>query len=79
MTEMNQEYNRSSLLQILGARMNQESKTPNLLEVKDLKMHFPVRGGIFGRQIGQVHAVDGVSFEIPEGETLGLVGESGSG
>ena len=79
MTEMNQEHNKSSLLQILGARMNQESKTPNLLEVKNLKMHFPVRGGIFGRQIGQVHAVDGVSFEIPEGETLGLVGESGCG
>ena len=70
MTEMNQEHNRSSLLQILEDRMNQESKTPNLLEVKDLKMHFPVRGGIFGRQIGQVHAVDGVSFEIPEGEEL---------
>ncbi len=50
-----------------------------ILKVEELKMHFPVRGGIFGRQIGQVHAVDGVSFEIPEGKTLGLVGESGCG
>ena len=60
-------------------KMTQESKTSNLLEIKDLKMHFPVRGGIFGRKIGSVHAVDGVSFKIAEGSTLGLVGESGCG
>ena len=59
--------------------MTQESNTSNLLEIKDLKMHFPVRGGIFGRKIGSVHAVDGVSFKIAEGSTLGLVGESGCG
>ena len=50
-----------------------------LLEVKHLTKHFPVRKGVFGRVTGQVHAVDDVSFEIGEGETLGLVGESGCG
>ena len=50
-----------------------------LLEVKDLKVHFPIRGGILGRTVGWVKAVDGVSFAIEKGQTLGLVGESGSG
>lgn len=50
-----------------------------LLEVQDLKVHFPIRGGIFNRVIGHVKAVDGVSFNIEEGKTYGLVGESGSG
>ncbi len=50
-----------------------------LLEVKNLVKHFPVRKGVFGRVTGQVHAVDDVSFSIAEGETLGLVGESGCG
>ena len=50
-----------------------------LLKVKNLKMHFPVRGGIFRRQIGSVYAVDGVSLMVRAGETLGLVGESGCG
>lgn len=50
-----------------------------LLKVKNLKMHFPVYGGIFKRKTGSVFAVDGVSFEIRPGETLGLVGESGCG
>ena len=59
--------------------MNQESNNSNLLEIENLKMHFPVRGGVFGRKIGSVHAVDGVSFKIAEGSTLGLVGESGCG
>lgn len=50
-----------------------------LLEVKDLKKHFPIKGGIFRKTVGQVHAVDGVSFTLQPGETLGLVGESGCG
>jgi peptide/nickel transport system ATP-binding protein len=51
----------------------------NLLVVKDLKKHFPITAGFFRRQIGAVKAVDGVNFTLKEGETLGLVGESGCG
>ncbi|MBL7988387.1 MAG: ATP-binding cassette domain-containing protein [Chlorobi bacterium] len=50
-----------------------------LLEVKDLKVHFPIFGGIFQRKVATVKAVDGVSFTMRRGETLGLVGESGCG
>ncbi len=50
-----------------------------LLSVKDLVKHFPVRKGLLQRTVGQVHAVDGISFDIAPGETLGLVGESGCG
>ncbi|HXF66943.1 MAG TPA: ABC transporter ATP-binding protein [Burkholderiales bacterium] len=50
-----------------------------LLAVRDLKVHFPVRRGLFRRVVARVKAVDGVSLEIPEGRTLGLVGESGCG
>ncbi len=51
----------------------------SLVEVSDLKVHFPVRRGLLMRQVATVKAVDGVSFEVPQGQTLGLVGESGCG
>jgi oligopeptide/dipeptide ABC transporter ATP-binding protein len=50
-----------------------------LLEVDNLVKHFPVRGGLLSRVVGRVHAVNGVSFQILRGETLGVVGESGCG
>lgn len=50
-----------------------------LLEARDVSVHFPIKGGFFGRQIGAVHAVNHVNLTVYEGETLGLVGESGSG
>src|SRR5213592_3233265 len=53
--------------------------SPALLEVGHLTKHYPLRGGVLGRTRGSVHAVDDVSFAIAEGETLGLVGESGCG
>ena len=51
----------------------------SLLEVKNLKKYFPIRGGVFWKEIGKIYAVDDVSFSINNGETLGLVGESGCG
>ena len=53
--------------------------TDPLLQVQDLKVHFPIKKGILSRTVGFVHAVDGISFELYEGETLGIVGESGCG
>src|SRR3954466_6114398 len=50
-----------------------------LLEVKGLKKHFPIKGGVLGRTVANVYAVDDVSFTMRHGETLGLVGESGCG
>ena len=66
--------------------MNADTSLPDtaredmpLLEVEDLRVHFPIRGGLFGLSKGWVKAVDGVSFSIRRGETLALVGESGCG
>ncbi len=57
----------------------QGQKAETLLSVKDLRKHFALKGGVFAREVERVHAVDGVSFDIGKGETLGLVGESGCG
>jgi len=57
----------------------QPNDDDNLIEVKNLKVHFPIKGGFFKRVIDHVHAVDGVSLKIRRGATTGLVGESGSG
>lgn len=51
----------------------------NILEVSHLKKYFPIKGGVFSREVGQVKAVDDVSFSIEKGTTMGLVGESGCG
>src|SRR4029450_3558912 len=54
------------------------AETP-LLRINNLKKYFPIRGGLFSREVARVHAVDDVSFSLMQGETLGLVGESGCG
>ena len=56
-----------------------KTKQKTLLQVKDLKQYFPIKGGLFGRTVNHVKAVDGVTFEIHEGETVSIVGESGCG
>ncbi|MFS0862705.1 ABC transporter ATP-binding protein [Fredinandcohnia sp. 179-A 10B2 NHS] len=53
--------------------------TEPLLQVSDLKKYFPIRGGVLGKKVGDVKAVDGLSFFVNKGETLGIVGESGCG
>ncbi len=67
----------ANLLQACGAA-HPDTGAP-LLEVEDLKIHFPIRKGVFKRVVGHVRAVDGVSLSVKAGRTLALVGESGSG
>lgn len=55
------------------------TESNQLLEVRDLRVHFPVLGGVLQRTVDYVKAVDGISFSVPKGKTVGLVGESGSG
>ncbi len=63
-----------------SAPSTQHSALPTpLLSVRDLRVHFPIRRGVLGRTAGWIKAVDGISFDIPAGRTLGLVGESGCG
>ena len=71
-------YTADSSLFTKDATCVSESETP-LLSVRDLKVHFPVRQGLLQRVVDHVKAVDGISFDIYRGQTLGLVGESGCG
>ncbi len=64
---------------LTGAPEPSAAPSNDLIEVEDLKVYFPIRSGIFQQAVGSVKAVDGVSFTIRRGETLGLVGESGCG
>jgi oligopeptide transport system ATP-binding protein len=63
----------------MSAVTSAPTATASLVQVKNLKMHFPIYQGVIRRQVGTVKAVDGVDFDIHKGETLGLVGESGCG
>src|SRR5262245_64330863 len=68
-----------SVSRALGAMSFGGSDAMKILEVQNLRVRFPVTGGVLARKVAEVRAVDGVSFELNRGETLGLVGESGCG
>ena len=74
-------YTKSLLRDAMEKKEDREmkGKSEKLLEIEDLKVHFPVKKGFFQRTVGYVKAVDGVTLSIPKGKTLALVGESGSG
>ncbi|MCP5096482.1 MAG: dipeptide/oligopeptide/nickel ABC transporter ATP-binding protein, partial [Chloroflexi bacterium] len=57
-----------------NGRLTTNAQSPILLKVRNLKKHFPIRSGLLRRQSGAVQAVDGINFDIYQGETLGLVG-----
>ena len=61
------------------ANASETTATDDLLSVRDLHIHYPIHGGVFLKRIGEVKAVDGISFSMKKGETLGMVGESGCG
>jgi peptide/nickel transport system ATP-binding protein len=75
------EYSQKLLADALPSKVFKmsESESNKLLELKDLKVHFPIKKGFLKRTVGYTKAVDGVSFSIPKGKTLAVVGESGSG
>jgi peptide/nickel transport system ATP-binding protein len=74
-------YTQALLQDAISIKKSEKSNINNktLLSIQNLKVHFPIKKGIFQRTVGFVKAVDGISLSIPRGETLALVGESGSG
>src|ERR1700760_4258963 len=70
---------RSGSRPLLDRQTDRGGKAQPMLIAKGLQRYFPIRGGILNRQVAEVKAVDGVSFAVVKGETLGVVGESGCG